>query len=235
MKRIFTLLLVMVAVTVNAQSIKLFYNNEPMNDGDTVFVPIDPHDDAAVVYLAYQNMTSTPIEFRVRKEVLYMGDEADLLFCVGECYTGNLSAPMTLAANEMMPENGLLSFHASYSGSTDPALVRFTFFLTDNESDKVTCYVCFGSGVGIRPADLVKNLRAYPNPAHNLVSVDYVAPVNGSYLVVKNLTGKEVYRTELTSITGKKQIDVSKFNAGVYFYGVESEGKMLCTKKLLIK
>ena len=235
MKRIFTLLLVMAAVTVNAQSIKLFYNNEPMNDGDTVFVPIDPHDDEAVVYLAYQNMTNNPVEFRVRKDVLFMGEEADLLFCVGECYTGNLSAPMTLAANEMMPENGSLAFHASYSGSTDPALVKFTFFLTENESDKVTCYVCFGSGSGIRPADLVKNLRAYPNPAHNLVSVDYVAPANGAYLVVKNLTGKEVYRTELTSISGKKQIDVSKFNAGVYFYGVESEGKMLCTKKLLIK
>ena len=235
MKRIFTLLLVMAAVTVNAQSIKLFYDNEPMNDGDTVFVPIDPHDDEAVVYLAYQNMTNNPVEFRVRKDVLFMGEEADLLFCVGECYTGNLSAPMTLAANEMMPENGSLAFHASYSGSTDPALVKFTFFLTENESDKVTCYVCFGSGSGIRPADLVKNLRAYPNPAHNLVSVDYVAPANGAYLVVKNLTGKEVYRTELTSISGKKQIDVSKFNAGVYFYGVESEGKMLCTKKLLIK
>ena len=235
MKRIFTLLLVMAAVAVNAQSIKLFYNNTPMNDGDTVFIPIDPHQDEAAVYLAYQNQTSNPIEFRVRKEVLYMSEEADLLFCVGECYTGNLSAPMTLAANEMMPEDGALSFHASYSGSTDPALAKFTFFLTNNESDKVSFYVCFGSGTDVRPADLAKYLRAYPNPAHNLVSVDYTAPVNGAYLVVKNLTGREVYRTELTSTSGKKQIDVSKFNAGVYFYGIESDGKMLCTKKLLVR
>ena len=235
MKRIFTLLLVMAAVAVNAQSIKLFYNNAPMNDGDTVFVPIDPHQDEAVVYLAYQNQTSNPIEFKVKKDVLFMGEDADLLFCVGECYTGNISAAMTLAANEMMPEDGALSFHTSYSGSLEPALVKFTFFLTENESDKVTCYVCFGSGTGIRPADLAKYLRAYPNPAHNVVSIDYTAPVQGACLVVKNLTGKEVYRTELTGTSGKKQIDVSKFNAGVYFYGVESEGKMLCTKKLLVK
>ena len=234
MKRIFTLLLVMFTVTANAQSIKLFYENAPMNDGDTVFVPVDPHQDEAVVYLAYQNQTSSPVEFRVKKEVLYMGDEADLLFCVGECYTGNLSAPMTLAANEMMPEDGSLAFHASYSGSTDPALVRFTFFLTDNEADKVTCYVCFGSGSGIRPAELAKTLRAYPNPAQSIVNIDYMAPNSSSFLVIKNLTGREVYRTEV-SFAGKKQVDISKFNAGVYFYGVESDGKMLCTKKLLVR
>lgn len=235
MKRIFTLLLVMAAVAVNAQSIKLFYGGAPMNDGDTVFVPIDPHQDEAVVYLAYQNQTSSPIEFKVKKDVLYMGEEADLLFCVGDCYTGNMSAAMTLAANEMMPEDGSLAFHTSYSGSTDPALVKFTFFLTENESDKVTCYVCFGSGTDVRPADLVKNLRAYPNPAHGLVNVDYVAPNTDSYLVIKNLTGKEVYRASLVNVAGRKQVDLSGFSAGVYFYGVESEGKMLCTKKLLVK
>lgn len=225
----------MAAVAVNAQSIKLFYDGSPLNDGDTVFVPIDSHSGEGVIYLAYQNMTNSPIEFRVRKEVLFMGTDADLLFCVGDCYTGNLSAPITLAANEMMPEDGTSNFHASYSGSEDPALARFTFYLTDNENDKVTFYACFGSNTAIRPADLVKNLRAYPNPAHNVVSVDYVAPANGSYLVIKNLTGKEVYRAELSSMSGKKQVDVSKYNPGVYFYGVESEGKMLCTKKLLVK
>ncbi len=235
MKRIFTLLLVMAAVAVNAQSIRLFYNNAPMNDGDTVFVPIDPHQDEAVVYLAYQNQTSSPIEFKVKKDVLFMGEEGDLLFCVGECYTGNVSAAMTLAANEMMPEDGSLSFHTSYSGSLDPALVKFTFFLTENESDKVTCYVCFGSGTGIRPADMVKNLGAYPNPAHNVVNIEYVTPNTESYLVIKNLTGREVYRTSLANVAGKKQVDISSFNAGVYFYGIESEGKMLCTKKLLVK
>ena len=78
------------------------------------------------------------------------------------------------------------------------------------------------------------SLRAYPNPAVNMVNIDYVALDNHTSLVIKNLAGKEVYRTPV-SHSGKKQVDVSKFYAGVYFYGLETDGKMLCTKKLLIK
>jgi hypothetical protein len=61
-----------------------------------------------------------------------------------------------------------------------------------------------------------------------------VAPANNSSLVIKNLAGKEVYRTSVGT-AGAKHVDISSMPAGVYFYGIESDGKMLCTKKLLVK
>ena len=139
-----------------------------------------------------------------------------------------------LAANETVNATDELALHVIYAGSAEPALVKFTLFRTDNENDKISFYVAYGTGTGIQEADMVKTLRAYPNPAIRSVTIDYVAPNSHSFLVIKNLTGREVYRTPVGT-AGGKQIDVTAFTAGVYLYGIESDGKMLCTKKLLVK
>ena len=233
-KKIFTLLLVMSALVVNAQSIKLFNGDLPMNNNDTVFIPVGSHGDEVNTYIGYQNLTNTDIEVRVRKEVIFMSEMADLSFCLGECYTGNLSAPLTIPANAMVASSQEEALHIIYAGSSEAALAKFTIFRTDDESDKVSVYVAFGTGSGVRDEDVVKALRAYPNPAVRNVTIDYVSPNNHSYLVIKNLTGKEVYRVSVGK-AGCKQVDLSSFTPGFYFYGIESDGKMFCTKKLLVK
>ena len=224
----------MAAVMVNAQSIKVFYNGTELGGNDTVFIASDGHSDEINTFFGYQNTTANPIEFQVRKEVLLLDEEADISFCIGECYTGALSAAMPLAANETVNATDELALHVIYAGSAEPALVKFTLFRTDNENDKISFYIAFGSGSSIRPSDMVKILNAYPNPASRVVNIDYAAPSSDAHLVIKNLTGREVYRTPVSQ-TGKKQVDISGFNAGVYLYGVEAGGKMICTKKLLVK
>lgn len=235
MKKIFTLLLVMSALVVNAQSIRLLNGTNPLNNGDTIWVSLDGNDGEINTYLGYQNLTSDDIEFRVRKDVLLLNEETtDIVFCLGECYMGNLSSVITLLADETIGVNHPKAFHATYAGGTDPAVVRFTFYRTDNEDDNVSVYICFTEGVGIRVADMVKVLRAYPNPAVNMVTINYIAPDDNAYLVIKNLTGKDIYRVAVSQ-TGSRQVDLTQFNPGVYLYGVEANGKMLCTKKLLVK
>ncbi len=234
MKKIFTLLLVMSALIVNAQSIKVLYNDAPMSENDTVFVAVDGHADQTDVFFGYQNLTNSAIEFKVRKEVVFKEEDADMMFCLGDCYTGNLSQPQTMEANQSVSASDAMAFHTIYSGSTEPALVKYTFFLTNNESDHISFYIAYATGSDVKPADMVQALRAYPNPTTRVVNIEYAAPATNASLVIKNLTGREVYRTAV-SMTGKKQIDVTQFNAGVYFYGVEVDGKMICTKKLLVK
>jgi len=234
MKKILTLVFVAAAFVANAQSIRVLHGGAMMNDNDTVTVYLDGQSEEVDTYFGYQNMTSNSLNFRVRKEIISMNEETtEILFCVGDCYTGNLSSVLTLAANEMISEESHNAFHSSYMGGTDAALVKYTFFLTDNESDKISFYIRYTSGVGVRPVDMAKALNAYPNPATSMVNIEYAAPDNAS-LVIKNLTGKEVYRTDISQ-TGRKRVDVSKLNPGMYLYGVEVEGKMLCTKKLLVK
>lgn len=234
MKRIVTLLLVIFAVAANAQSIRLFNGDAPMNNNDTVFLPNDGHGDQVDAFFGYQNLTSSTIEFKVRKEVIFQDPEADFSFCIGDCYTGNLSQPSTLNPNEMVASTDAMGLHTIYVGPSEPALVKYTFFRTDDESDKVSFYVGYGTGTGVREGDIMKVLRAFPNPATNVVNIDFAAPEQDAFLVIKNLTGKEVYRAAISNV-GRKQISVSSFSPGVYLYGVESNDRMLCTKKLLIK
>jgi hypothetical protein len=235
MKKIFTLLLVMSALVVNAQSIKLFYNSQILNNNDTIQELLVNDENEINTFVGYQNTTSNLIEFQVRKEIIIFNSETtDLLFCLGNCYDGNQSQPIILDANGNIPSDDMYAFHAIYMGAKDAALVKFTFVNLEDESDKVSFYIHYSDGTGLRENEVQTSLRAYPNPAVSTVNIDYVAPNNHSYLVIKNLAGKEVYRTPV-SYSGKKQLDVSAFYSGVYFYGLESDGKMLYTKKLLIK
>lgn len=235
MKKIFTLLLVMSALVVNAQSIKLFYNSQVLNNNDTIQELLISDENEISTYVGYKNVSSSLIEFRVRKDILFLNEETtDLVFCLGNCYTGSLSLPIDLDSEEMIPSDNPNAFHATYTGAKDAALVKFTFFNTEDETDQISFYIHYSEGTGLRENEIQTSLRAYPNPAVSTVNIDYVAPDNHTCLVIKNLAGKEVYRTPV-SFNGKKQLDVSKFNAGMYFYGLESDGKMLCTKKLLIK
>ena len=234
-KRIFTLALMMSVIILNAQSIKLFYGSQVLNDNDTILEILYDDENEINTFVGYQNTTGNDIEFRIRKDVLFFNEETTALqFCIGMCYTGNLSQPVSLDANETVQANYENAFHATYTGCKDAALVKYTFFNTENESDKVSFFIHYTEGTGLRESEMQVSLRAYPNPAVSTVSIDYSAPDDHTFLVIKNLAGREVYRTPVGH-SGKKQLDVSKFNAGMYFYGLESDGKMLCTKKLLIK
>ena len=235
MKKIFTFLLLMSALAVYAQSIKLSYDSQVLNNNDTIVEILFDEENEINTYVGYQNMTGNPIDFKVRKEIVFINeDNTELLFCLGNCYSGDLSATISLAANEEIPSVSHDAFHAIYMGAKDPALVRYTFFNTDNTSDAISFFIQYTEGTGLRENESQISLRAYPNPAVGSVNIDYVAPNKNTYLVIKNLAGKEVYRTAV-SHSGMKQLNVSNFYAGMYFYGLESDGKMLCTKKLLIK
>lgn len=235
MKKIFTLLVFMAAVALNAQSIKVFYQGAELANQDTVFLPLDSHGDDIDAFFGYQNTTNAAISYKIYKDVIFKDADADMMFCIGDCYSGNESAELTLQANETVTDQDLLALHIIYSGPAEPAFVKYTLRRTDTQAEDATSfYIAYGSGSGVREADMVKSLRAFPNPAVRNVTIEYVAPSNNSSLIIKNLAGKEVYRTSVGT-AGAQHVDISAMPAGVYFYGIESDGKMLCTKKLLVK
>ncbi len=234
-KRIFTLALLMSAIMLNAQSIKMFYNSQALSDNDTIQEILYNDENEINTFLGYKNMQNSAVEFIVKKTIVTMNEETtDMLFCLGNCYTGSQSQPIVLEANETVTSEDINAFHAIYTGSKDAALVKFSFINTANESDKTSFYIHYSEGTGLHEKEGQVSLRAYPNPAVRTVNIDFVAPYSNTSLVIKNLAGREVYRTPV-SHSGMRQVDVSTFNAGMYFYGLEYDGKMLCTKKLLIK
>ena len=56
----------------------------------------------------------------------------------------------------------------------------------------------------------------------------------GANLVIRNLLGSEVYRQAVQG-EGRVVVSTSDLAAGIYVYGIEEKGRMLITKKLLVK
>ncbi len=71
----------------------------------------------------------------------------------------------------------------------------------------------------------------YPNPAKEFVMVEFSRAYNEATLVISNLTGQEVFRTQLTA--NKQQVDISSVQAGNYVYrifnqkGLDESGKVV--------
>jgi hypothetical protein len=77
----------------------------------------------------------------------------------------------------------------------------------------------------------------YPNPFADRTTVEYVLPSNGELSVhVKDMLGRTIYdRNEgfLTAGTHQTDLDLTRMEAGVYFYTVTFKGISI-TKKMIV-
>ena len=73
----------------------------------------------------------------------------------------------------------------------------------------------------------VRITKAYPNPAQNVVSFDYVISpeVNKAEVQFFNLIGEVVLRKELATGTTHTQVSINSLKKGVYFYRLLVNGK----------
>lgn len=77
---------------------------------------------------------------------------------------------------------------------------------------------------------------AYPNPAKSFIFFSYALAQNSrASIKIHNVLGSEIAEYELNPNNEKLKIHVDQFDAGVYFYTIELDGKSLATKKMIIK
>ncbi len=80
-------------------------------------------------------------------------------------------------------------------------------------------------------------LRIHPNPASTWVALEYdmlVEPTNAA-LVIRDLTGREVYRTSLPDQQQEVVWDTRQTTPGSYTVVLLNAGRQLCTEKLIIR
>lgn len=237
MKKIFTSILVIMTLTSSAQSIRLFYNGQPLNRMDTVDVKVVTTD-FNHVRIGYANISDDDIYFNISQERMQMADDASISFCAGgNCYANDISGSIFLMQDDTVSEEEEESFHCTYfCPSGGSSVVKYSFANDEDANDMVSVVIRFAVNAGVDDY-LAEDfeLCARPNPA--AVRVNIACNVNAvpdAMLVIKNLAGMEVYRVRPAE-GGKTCINVSDFSAGIYLYGIEANGVMLCTKKLLVK
>lgn len=86
--------------------------------------------------------------------------------------------------------------------------------------------------------ELVNNnskLIIYPNPAKEIVTLNYSLTAPIGTIEIFKLTGRSVSKNELSSSTGELQINTSGYQAGVYIVVVKQNDNSVLQQKLIIE
>lgn len=239
-KTFFTLVLLVLAGVVSAQSLQFELDGQVFAEGETIECTNDEYGIGEYIqHMQIRNLTSGEIPVIVEKEILEDLEGTMNFFCWGSCFDPNVfisTRPVTVAANSVTGENDL-SFHVMFDeGVFGKVKMRFYAYSADQPTDRISIDVVFTkSDVGVaehsRPMTMSK---AYPNPASSLVHFDY--NFNGSLTaVVYNLLGQEVLRQDLNANDGQMALSVANLQEGIYFCTMMVNGQVRATEKFVVK
>ena len=80
---------------------------------------------------------------------------------------------------------------------------------------------------------VMQGVDIYPNPAKASFSIDLDELFSSTTITIKNLLGQSVYQNDVSGMS-KINIDISKFNAGVYMINIEDD-KSIYSEKIIIE
>ena len=243
MKKLLLSLIVMVfAAQLSAQSLAFKYEGETVQPGTTIDIVSDINASFEIQFdLDIINTTDADINVVAQMEDL-TGIGMTYL-CWGSCYMpGTLEATHPVAAGGEGVFNGHVMFMDANSGEMLPVgtevKMAYTFFDERNPEQTYTFNVNFKyqpeSIVDYNSVDVFSN--AYPNPANNTVSFDYNMPydVNSASVAIYNMMGQEVVRQNLNLGGSRADINVSDLNEGVYFYSLIVNNQTVKTNKFVV-
>ena len=245
MKKIFTLIFALVMATgcAYAQSLTLSYEGTAINSGDTLEVVV-PILDERDFWLAVTNVSEEDVMVVAVREDLDVLEGAEATFCfAGNCYLPHTLVSQTVMvpsqstlSHETMPDN---AFHLTYTTPVaGVSYIKFTFANEDDMADNaVVIFKLVSDPTNIVNMAVATKMRAYPNPASENVTIEYAYTGNSNNvkLVIKNLLGATLLTKSLDANGNRVKVDLSEYNAGIYFYSIEADGRPLVTKKLLVK
>jgi hypothetical protein len=88
----------------------------------------------------------------------------------------------------------------------------------------------------VTPAKVTVQLTSNPNPANEQVTIRYEMPetYTNATLIIRDLTGKEMKRFQLSDCCGALNVDTSELNNGTYLQTLIHQNKVLATQKMVI-
>ena len=135
----------------------------------------------------------------------------DYSLCVyGTCFTG---LPEKGEMNPIPPdEDGFFGLNVNPSGISGSGAIRYKLYNTKNPSqyDIITWIVSYGTN-GLKMAK--SNLKIYPNSVEAELNIVQDYEMFNTMKII-DASGKEIKNQEISVIN---QIDLSKFNKGLYF------------------
>lgn len=135
-----------------------------------------------------------------------------------------------------------VNFSWDYRNVYNPAKVHIVAFLQDELTRDIyqvvsddTSKVSDDPGVGIKISERNVEVNVYPNPAKDLLVVEFSEiPNNDQRIEIWSTNGKMVLSEKLFKGVSRFEADVQNFNNGLYFVRILDKTRVLATKKLVI-
>lgn len=249
MKKIFTLLFTFLVSFSFGQSVQLLYQGQPYSNNDTIFITLDnPSIEENKIYVDIANTSEEVFSLMVRKQELVIIPGSINSFCFNNnCYSGSQSTePYNIQPNDTLAysKTPLQAFYLEYlpNENTGVSVIKYNFYNNNRPNDNVNLnfYIDTKQPTGTKDIKTTSStLKAYPNPASSQVNIQYDVkntPLNGDLkLVIKNIMGATMTVLPLSQTAATVTVDISEIPSGLYFYSIESSGRILMTKKLMVK
>ncbi len=240
-KHLLTLAFAGITAALSAQSNFTISDPSMTNvTGTTVSLWIDQNLQDAHHY-TITNTSPNSINVKVRRTIIQLNTpNAVTSFCTDiNCYSPaqNMSIQFPVAGS-----GGHFDLTADYFPDSVAGVghVRYSVIDQSLPSDSSTFDILYNSTpAGIQVSTIAKASvsNPFPNPASSIFNLNYKLgnslPEN-SKVVIYNMLGVRVMETRLAEVEGSVTMDVSNLEEGVYFCALESDGKTLATKRVIV-
>lgn len=186
------------------------------------------------------NNSSSGMSINVSKEVLSATPGTDNNFCWVICYPSNDDNPQ-ISPDVMFFEPSAVndtSFKVSFfplEASPASASIKYCAFNATNPSDSTCTIVHFSDGVSALDEDSFEVTRLFPNPANTFTKINYNLSSNiNAEIVVSDMLGSVVFTQDLLNESGSLQINLTDFNAGLYFVNFMVNNQLEEVQRLVV-
>lgn len=198
------------------------------------------------IHVDVTNISSTTKNVKVERTIIDTVAGTDFYYCWAQCYSAiacqnnaiiATAEPLQLEAAET---TNLFGAYYRPKGIVGTNTIEYCFFDVNNTSDRV-CLVATHEATGAVGIQEVTGTTSFlsapqPNPASGLTRIVYNLPdLNNGKLVVRNMLGSTIKEIQLDKTSDSKTIDVSLLNAGIYFYSLVNNGKIVSSQRLVVK
>jgi len=221
MKKILLSFLTIISLTAFAQS------SLSINPSESYYAEVG---EQCVAHFDVTNTTDADVSVIVTRS---FDSSYDIMstFCWGlTCYppTVNVSGvPIVIAAGESFDG---FSGYINDMPVNETFMINYCFSVVDNPSDKVCADVAFTSVPLIGIDENSISFGVYPNPANDVLHLDYTAQQKADF-VLYDMLGNKIFSDVVLS---SKSIQLSDFEAGIYFYTFSVNGEKQEVQKLII-
>jgi hypothetical protein len=191
------------------------------------------------------NTTNSTITVRVNRSTVSSVAGSQNRFCWnGICFspstnTSTMPTDMTLAAGASTTSaNGFMGYYTPNNNAGQTTVEYCFFSVADpNVQSCLTVNYCVDCEIGVAEVQQAASLgELSTNPLRGVGSLAYNlgGQASNGKIIIYTITGQQVKTINLGSRDGVIFLDGSEFEPGMYFYSLQSNGKVIGTHKMIV-